>query len=262
MQQRVLVVGSLITALPACWHSEGGGAAGAGGGGPEPSATMILDGGGTLPDPPDGASLCPEGACNYQTQAGCPADQACRPTVQGGQVIPSCQSGGPSADNEPCDGSSDCGRGLDCTEGRCHRLCCGGDWSACSGAQSCFRPYSLRVDDAGGPTGASLCYPTGGCDVLDPGACSSLPNQSCQIIDPTGAVACARTGTAQTGEACGPSTPCAPLHLCVSSENAWLCRRLCRAAEGAPEPSCPADGGVCVHYRRDPVGVGECTPLG
>ena len=260
MQWRALVLTTL--GLPACWHSDGAGAAGTGGGGPQPLPSVILDGGGTVPDPPDGASLCPEGTCNYQTQAGCAAAEACRPTVQGGQVIPSCQSGGPSADGEPCDGSSDCSRGLSCAEGRCHRLCCGGDWSACLAGQGCYRPYSLVVDDAGGPSGASLCYPTDGCDVLDPNACGADPSRSCQIVDPRGGVACAPSGTAQTGEACGPSSPCAPLHLCVSSQNTWLCRRLCRAAEGAPAPSCPADGGICVHYARDPAGVGECTPVG
>jgi hypothetical protein len=262
MHWRALVSGTLIAGLPACWHSDGGGASGTGGdAGPEPLPRVILDGGGNVPDPPDGASLCPEGTCNYQTQAGCAADLGCRPTVQGGQVIPTCEPAGPSQDSETCDASSDCGRGLACTEGRCHRLCCGGDWSACSGGQSCYRPYSLVVDDAGGPTGASLCYPSSGCDVLDPNACRAEPNQSCQIVDPRGGVACAPSGTAQAGEGCGPSTPCAPLHLCVNSQDTWQCRRLCRAAEGAPEPSCPPDGGVCVHYNRDPAGVGECTPL-
>src|SRR5216110_1360188 len=32
-----------------------------------------------LPDPPDGAAACGAGDCNYQTQVGCPDDQACRP---------------------------------------------------------------------------------------------------------------------------------------------------------------------------------------
>ena len=38
------------------------------------------------------------------------------------------------------------------------------------------------------------------------------------------------------------------------------CRRLCKAVEGGGEPSCKEGEGVCVHFHRDPPGVGECTP--
>src|SRR5205085_3502059 len=30
-----------------------------------------------IANPPAGPSLCPKGTCNYQTQAGCPADATC-----------------------------------------------------------------------------------------------------------------------------------------------------------------------------------------
>jgi hypothetical protein len=250
-----------VAALSACWHSDGEAADAGSDAGPIPRAGVILDGGGTVPDPPDGASLCPQGSCNYQSQTGCASDLACRPAVADAAIAPNCEPTGAAGDGDLCDGSAECSRGFVCAEGRCHRLCCGGDWSACPAGQSCYRALSLVVVDAGGPTGASLCYPVGGCDVLDPASCSAQPNQSCQIVDPKGEVACAPRGTRGTGQPCGADNPCGPLNLCVDWERTWQCRQLCRAAEGAPEPACPADGGVCVHYARDPAGVGECTPL-
>jgi hypothetical protein len=30
--------------------------------------------------------------------------------------------------------------------------------------------------------------------------------------------------------------------------------------EGGGEPFCQEGEGICVHYNRDPQGVGECTP--
>src|SRR5882724_1279741 len=55
-----------------------GGASGGGvSGGPSPEP--ILDAGGQVAVPPDGASLCPPGICNYQTGQGC-----------SGSVAPSC----------------------------------------------------------------------------------------------------------------------------------------------------------------------------
>ena len=42
---------------------------------------IVEDGGDMIPNPPDGASLCPMGACNYQSQEGCAAGTACRPVL-------------------------------------------------------------------------------------------------------------------------------------------------------------------------------------
>src|SRR5687767_9026009 len=53
---------------------------------------VVLDGGGEVPDPPNGAAACPKGACNYQTGAGCPEDTpSCLPVVTAGGVEPSCE---------------------------------------------------------------------------------------------------------------------------------------------------------------------------
>jgi hypothetical protein len=106
------------------------------------------------------------------------------------------------------------------------------------------------VGDAAVKSGAMVCMPVGGCDVLATGTCPS--GQACTIVDPTGAVACLPEGKGTVGQDC----PCVAGFLCVAD----ACRRLCRAVEGGGEPSCPTMEGRCVHFDRDPPGVGECTP--
>jgi hypothetical protein len=95
----------------------------------------------------------------------------------------------------------------------------------------------------------------GTCDVLDPNACADEPGRSCQLVDPTGNVACAPEGTAAIGAGCSEKVACVKGATCVGGK----CRRLCKAELGLPEPPCPPEEGVCVHYERDPDGVGECT---
>lgn len=251
------LVGVLVAfALVACGSSEprvsddGGGSGGSGGGG------VVLDGGGTVDPPPDGASLCPAGACNYQTQSGCSATQACLPSVSGSDVVASCQGAGTKHSGEACSGWNDCARGLFCAEGACRTLCCGGDWSACPKGESCIRQLDVKVGDAGVSSGADLCFPVNDCDPLDTSACADQPGMACLIVDPTGSVACTPEGSGTSGQACNASAHCSGGFACVANE----CRRLCRAVQGGGEPSCPAAEGVCVHYNRDPAGVGECTP--
>ena len=222
----------------------------AGDGGP----VVILDGGGEIATPPDGEKLCPGGACNYQTSAGCQAPSpSCVPVVgPDDSVGASCQGAGQAVSGGACSMWSDCAAGHICVAGACRKLCCGGDWTGCpSESEHCIRP--LQVKSASGKTlstGAMLCYPVNMCDALDPASCTD-PGTTCQIVDPTGATACFSEGTGAQGDAC----PCKGGFLCVANE----CRRLCKAVEGGGEPSCKPDEGVCVHFNRDPPGVGECT---
>ena len=232
--------------------SGSGGGAGAGGRGPS-----LLDAGGPPPTPPDGEELCPSGICNYQSQSGCAPVLACRPVIEGdGSVVPGCVAAGNRLAGESCEAWTDCGPGLLCAEGVCRRLCCGGDWSPCGEEESCIRDLSVPVNDTTVRSGASLCYPVGACDVLDPSSCADEEGRTCQIVDARGKVACAPEGIGQVGDFCSTTTPCMGGFACVAQS----CRRLCRMIEGG-EPACPADEGTCVHFTRDPPGVGECTPL-
>src|SRR5438552_18085775 len=55
-----------------------------------------------LEDPPDGAAACAAGDCNYQTQAGCAASEACRPQFNDTdpEVHPGCEKAGSAASGE------------------------------------------------------------------------------------------------------------------------------------------------------------------
>lgn len=217
-------------------------------------STVILDGGGDIPSPPDGESACPQGACNYQSNMGCTGQQTCFPTVDGnGQVVPTCQPAGAVPPGGACAAQTDCGPGSLCVQSVCRKLCCGGDWTGCnSDTEHCIQGLSISNGNGGTvASGAMLCLPIDTCDALDPESCP-LEGQSCLIVDPTGATACVQPGTGEQGDAC----PCKGGFLCVAKE----CRRLCKAVEGGGEPGCEAGEGICVHYNRDPQGVGECTP--
>lgn len=213
----------------------------------------VLDGGGGVPDAPNGPALCPSGACNYQTNAGCGAGQSCVPLPNAAATAtePSCLDVAP-IDAGACARWSDCPSGTVClADGSCRKLCCGGDWTGCPAGQHCLEKLLVSDGDGGAlATGVATCAPVGGCDPLVPTSCST-PGTTCQIVDVTGAVACFPEGTGGLGGAC----PCKGGFTCTGE----ICRRLCRAVAGGGEPSCPPAEGRCVHYDRDPDGVGECV---
>jgi len=230
-------------------------AAGAGGGEAGPWTEPVLDGGGGVPNPPNGADLCPPGVCNYQTGTGCGPDGgagACVP-MEGtaGGLAPACIQPGPVQRGAPCSAYADCAAGLVCAGGACHKLCCGRDWTGCPAGQSCFGTFVVTLRDGSlASSGADLCLPLSACDPLNPSSCQAA-GQQCVIVDPTGSTACMSPGAGTAGRPC----PCQGGYLCVAS----ACRRLCKAVPGGGEPSCPTGEGRCVHFDRDPSGVGECT---
>lgn len=227
--------------------------------------SIKLDGGGGIPDPPKGATLCTAGPCNYQTQEGCATGQSCRPQFPAGSTTVSvgCERAGTLGGGETCTASTECAAGYLCVGDsldalKCRKMCCGGDWSACDPGESCIRQFQVKFADGHLDHAVDLCYPVGTCDVFDPDSCASEPTRECKIVDPTGAVACSPKSAATQGEPCAPPSVCAQGFTCVGA-GARTCRRLCRA-EQCGEPSCPVSEGNCVHFDRDPPGVGECTP--
>ena len=108
---------------------------------------VVENAGDMIPNPPDGASLCPTGPCNYQSQEGCAAGTACRPVVNASnQIVPSCEPVGALGPGEACANSNECTAGYACAEGQCRKLCCGRDWSesTCDPGEGCFRDWSFR----------------------------------------------------------------------------------------------------------------------
>jgi hypothetical protein len=252
-----LWVGALGTGAIACGNGDDGTPDPTEGG--TPPREPVLDGGGEIPPPPNGASLCPTGVCNYQTGTGCSADAgpvSCVPLQVGSGVAPSCEKAGQTPNGGACEQWTDCVSGSICVERRCRKLCCGRDWTGCGTSnEHCLRPLQIQLADKSVVTsGAYLCYPVNQCDALVPSSCGDAEaNATCQIADPTGATACLPEGTGGVASAC----PCRGGFTCVEGG----CRRLCRAVAGGGEPSCPAVEGICVHFNRDPPGVGECTPI-
>src|SRR6188508_802515 len=91
---------------------------------------IVANGGDTIPEPPDGPSLCPTAnTCNYQSQEGCAAGQACRPTLSASNVISArCEMAGTRTAGESCTQWTDCAPGYVCPDNHCRKLCCGRDW--------------------------------------------------------------------------------------------------------------------------------------
>src|SRR5688572_10612243 len=99
-----------------------------------PPQDPILDGGGEIPPPPNGASLCPMGACNYQTQTGCSPDGgpvSCVPLPSGNTVAPACERAGGVLNGQTCSQWTDCVPGSICVANQCRKVCCGRDWTGC-----------------------------------------------------------------------------------------------------------------------------------
>lgn len=220
---------------------------------------VVLDGGGAPATPPDGASACPSGVCNYQTGAGCPAGTpACFPVKSGAAITPACSpSTGTGKTGKACTQQDECAPGYLCAEGQCRKLCCGGDWTGCDSPQEhCYNVLSYG-DGMGGATdtGAMLCYPVNDCDVLTPSSCTKA-GTVCMIVDGTGATGCIPPGSGGSGDPC----PCQGGFTCVSDMEgvAPTCHRLCGAVAGGAPPYCHEGEGICVHKNRDPAGVGEC----
>jgi len=217
----------------------------------------VREGGGEIDPPKPGALQCPSGICNYQTQSGCGAGLACRPqfTAASEDVSPGCEASGAGTTAAACSTGSDCAPGYFCAAGACRKQCCGRDWSACDPGESCIRELEVKAGGKVVDSGMDLCFPVNNCDPLDLGPCPNAPGRECKIVDPTGAVACEPISVAQVGDPCDHDNACRAGLTCVLDH----CRKLCNA-EACGEPSCDADDGGCVHFTRDPAGVGECTP--
>lgn len=163
-----------------------------------------------------------------------------------------CETAGSKPFGSDCTQWTDCASGAVCANGKCLKLCCGKDWTGCPDGQHCLGSFDVQV--APGKIVSSqafVCLPANQCDALVPSSCTQ-PGTTCQLADGTGATACLPEGTGTPGEPC----PCKGGYACVGGG----CRRLCKAVPGGGEPSCPLDEGRCVHFNRNPDGVGECTP--
>jgi hypothetical protein len=219
---------------------------------------------------------------------------------EAGQAVPKCVGFGLRKAGEPCDTRTIdptrpadpnliCGRGLQCigepSKGQiCRKLCCGGapygDWRACDPGESCIRQIKPRIERPPGSgtfvdldAHVSFCVPVNTCDVLDPESCKGDGGDParpvCRIVDPLGRTACRpkHEENSMIGTPCMSEEQCGPVQHCVQrtdpagipQEETPTCRRLCRLSDMCGPDGCQGQG-ICVHFKRDPEGVGECTP--
>ena len=217
---------------------------------------------------PDGPTSCATGPCNYQTQAGCPAGQTCWPHIDAvkGPVTPTCRAGGSQKKGESVTTNKAVQPGL-LLRGRrlpndVLRRATG---RHAPPGESCFHQAMAAIGESLVYAGLRPVLPGGHCDVLDRRrACLASEAQVCRRRRPDGR---GRLHAAERdlalGAACDRLDQCDAGMICAglsgSGPTNGTCRRLCRwAACGAP--ACGASDGECVHFTRDPDGVGECTP--
>jgi len=240
------------------------------------SRCVVYPGDDFVPEPPDGEALCPQGACNFQSQAGCSATETCSPHYDSASnsVVPACVATGTQKAGAPCDNTASqiCAPGLICADGACAKPCCGGDYTVCGAGESCIRTATIFKTAQGTEipydAGLGTCAPVGTCNVLDPTSCSSDATRPvCRIVDARGYVACrphSEGGDADLGEPCNADKQCAPgLHCAGNVDDdaavQTTCVRLCAWGSCDAKPACGNGEGLCVHFARDPDGVGECT---
>jgi hypothetical protein len=274
-----LLTAVAITSSCSSDKTSGGGSTTGSSTGDDTPLPPILDAGGPLPDPVDGAGLCLfQTSCNYQTGEHCQPTETCAPVATDAGVTAQCVAAGTTPLGGACSAAKfygECQPGAVCVKDICRKLCCAGDWNGCPSGQRCVAP--LEVNTMASPTavmsGAWLCLPPEPCDPLDPVAsCSGTgAGNVCIIADDLGSTICnPPTGKGHAEESC----PCDVGFTCITPAQAdggisrWddggpasVCRRLCLAVEGGGEPSCPREEGECAHFLRDPPNVGECTPL-
>jgi len=257
---RTLVVASALAAAQGCGSSDSAEV-----NTKKSCPKVVTNGGGGIAMPNDGSQApeCGSSVCNYQSQQGCSAEETCTPVVSDGTnaIEPLCVPAGDNARGAACSNLTPCKPGDVCAAGYCRKLCCAGDWTVCDAGESCFRSFSYQIGNTATPTGAWLCYPVGECSVLDPHPAACKDGEDCKLVDSQGSEACVPKSPGAIGEDCGRGTGrlCGAGLTCVGQPGAEACRRLCRAEE-CGEPACPVEEGTCVHFDRDPPGVGECTP--
>jgi hypothetical protein len=235
---------------------------------------FIYYGAGTGAEVPEGGAGCPPGVCDYQSQSGCAANENCFPHYdpKSNSVSATCGQAGNQQSGQPCDSSGQlCARGFICVDGACAKACCGGDSTTCDTGQKCIRQAVAFKTSSGAviayDEGLGTCAAVGNCDLLDVKSCAGDAKRPvCRIVDPDGDVACAPSGDRTLGDDCDADHQCGPGQHCAGNADTAVaaiiqtkCVRFCGFGSCNSEPACPDSEGLCVHFTRDPEGVGECT---
>jgi hypothetical protein len=198
-----------------------------------------------------GSPLCVEPVCDPRSADGCTGG-ACALWGDAASCEDAAGSLGPGAECATVDA---CAAGLACFDvdgvGRCGRICCPGDATACADGARCGGA-GLLID--GAATVWGRCLPRRTCDVLN-AAASCEPREGCYIVDATGMTECRVAGSAGAGESCNVQEDCAGGFFCGGIGSAKRCVRICTIGGD----DCPVAEGRCVAQVHTPAGSGLCT---
>jgi hypothetical protein len=203
------------------------------------------------------SGMCPAGACNIESGAGCPAGEGCYydSMEAGGAAAPLCAPAGSGMAGASCNAPNDCREGHICikspggpgTPGECRQVCCGGSTDACAVGDVC-----LSVD---GSDEVGVCETPAGCNIIEQSGCSD--GLDCVLLMGDGTTGCRDIpdGAGMQGAACAEA-PCAAGFLCLRlmPDAAPLCLRACN-----PMMDMCAEGLVCARLTDS---LGGCTPEG
>lgn len=259
---RTLLFLVLSTSLVACGDDDtrpGTDAGNTDTGTPNPDASTDVDGGdvdgGTGIDSGPSPSMCPPGACNVETNAGCDATmgEGCYwgRDPDTGETSAMCVAAGGGAAGSPCEFVNSCREGHLCFEGICRPVCCGSD-ASCSVGDICLR--TTLPDGTPGMLGA--CATPSGCDVVQQTGCDG--STACYVVSGDGSALCiaAPDPGVPTGGSCAALNECVPGNVCLGDPG--VCRRACNPMAATSE--CPG-GFRCANVGGWPATLGGCVPM-
>lgn len=200
---------------------------------------------------------CPPGECDLTDPDACGADRGC--ILPHGDLDaaagPQCAMVGSSGDGEPCEHSSDCSFGLDCSAfdgtGVCRQYCCNlTRIEGCPDGQFC----RIGLGSTSAPSGAALCDK---CDGCDPNKNSCGKGLACYPLP--GApqcTACLPAGTHKPGSTCTVTTECAADSACFRlADKSSRCIQFCNLMT---DPTCPSTKKCTAPGTKLPGNLGLC----
>lgn len=188
-------------------------------------------------------TMCPAGACDLVTNAGCPAGDGCyfAAMAAGEPPTPLCAPAGTLGDGAACDSANACQEGFICVgdPGTCRRICCGDNDDHCDPTTTGQLCLINIVDAEGMPTGVGACQLPDDCDPIEQTGCMSP--EAC-FPSGEGAFTCAMPGPGTQDDSC-EDEGCAAGFLCINGASGAVCAEICDRS--VAEPTCDGAGLTC-----------------
>ena len=202
-------------------------------------------------------SMCPAGACDLVTNAGCAAGEGCyyAAAEAGADPAPLCAPAGTLTTGAPCTDANSCQEGFICVgdPGVCRRICCNGNDADCMPGTTGELCIINLVDDAGESTGVGACLLPDDCDPVAQTGCAA--GEAC-LLSGEGSVICAAGGPGMQGDSCEVDG-CAGGFVCIGGDSGSTCVALCDRT--VAEPTCD-DATLTCNQLNGYDDVGVCVP--